>query len=49
VKKALKGGRRIESDRFIAFRSHYLFASRLIVLGLRCGCRGLVRWDLFCV
>ena len=28
VKKVLKGRRRIEPDRFVALRSHYLFASQ---------------------
>src|SRR6202011_4551342 len=27
VKKILKGRRRVESDRFVALRSHYLFAA----------------------
>ena len=30
VKKVLKGRRRIESDRFVALRSHYLFASQFM-------------------
>jgi transposase len=34
VKKVLKGRRRIESDRFIALRSHYLFASQFMTPGL---------------
>ncbi|HEX5618568.1 MAG TPA: IS21 family transposase [Solirubrobacteraceae bacterium] len=35
VKKVLKGRRRIESDRFVALRSHYLFASRFTTPGLQ--------------
>ena len=34
VKKVLRGRRRIESDRFIALRSHYLFASQFMTPGL---------------
>ncbi len=34
VKKVLKGRRRIESDRFVALRSHYLFASQFATPGL---------------
>jgi transposase len=34
VKKVLKGRRRVESDRFIALRSHYLFASAFMTPGL---------------
>src|SRR3954451_1225663 len=34
VKKVLKGRRRIESDRFVALRSHYLFASQFTTPGL---------------
>ena len=34
VKKVLKGRRRVESDRFIALRSHYLFASQFMTPGL---------------
>src|SRR4051794_26024953 len=34
VKKVLKGRRRTESDRFIALRSHYLFASQFTTPGL---------------
>jgi transposase len=34
VKKVLKGRRRVESDRFIALRSHYLFASQFTTPGL---------------
>lgn len=34
VKKVLKGRRRIESDRFVALRSHYLFASQFMTPGL---------------
>ncbi|HYN51851.1 MAG TPA: IS21 family transposase [Thermoleophilaceae bacterium] len=34
VKKVLKGRRRIESDRFVALRSHYLFASAFTTPGL---------------
>ena len=34
VKKVLKGRRRIESDRFIALRSHYLFESQFTIVGL---------------
>jgi len=34
VKKVLKGRRRVESDRFVAMRSHYLFASQFATPGL---------------
>ncbi len=34
VKKVLKGRRRIESDRFVALRSHYLFASQFTTPGI---------------
>jgi transposase len=34
VKKVLKGRRRVESDRFVALRSHYLFASQFATPGL---------------
>jgi transposase len=34
VKKVLRGRRRIESDRFVALRSHYLFASQFTTPGL---------------
>ena len=34
VKKVLKGRRRLESDRFVALRSHYLFASQFTTPGL---------------
>jgi hypothetical protein len=34
VKKVLKGRRRVESDRFVALRSHYLFASQFTTPGL---------------
>jgi hypothetical protein len=34
VKKVLKGRRRVETDRFIALRSHYLFASQFTTPGL---------------
>jgi transposase len=34
VKKVLKGRRRIESDRFVALRSHYLFVSQFMTPGL---------------
>jgi transposase len=34
VKKVLKGRRRVESDRFIALRSHYLFQSQFMTPGL---------------
>ncbi len=34
MKKVLKGRRRVESDRFIALRSHYLFASQFMTPGL---------------
>jgi transposase len=33
VKKVLKGRRRVESDRFVALRSHYLFASQFTTPG----------------
>jgi transposase len=34
VKRVLKGRRRVESDRFVALRSHYLFASQFTTPGL---------------
>src|SRR4051794_6945846 len=34
VKQVLKGRRRVESDRFVALRSHYLFASQFTTPGL---------------
>ena len=34
VKKVLKGRRRVEADRFVALRSHYLFASEFTTPGL---------------
>lgn len=34
VKKVLKGRRRVESDRFVALRSHYLFASQFMTPGI---------------
>jgi len=34
VKKIFKGRRRVESDRFVALRSHYLFASQFTTPGL---------------
>jgi transposase len=34
VKKVLRGRRRIESDRFVALRSHYLFASQFTTPGI---------------
>ncbi|MGH8303429.1 MAG: IS21 family transposase [Steroidobacteraceae bacterium] len=34
VKKVLKGRRRVESDRFVALRSHYLFQSQFATPGL---------------
>ncbi len=34
VKKVLKGRRRVESDRFVALRSHYLFASAFMTPGI---------------
>jgi transposase len=34
VKKVLKGRRRIESDRFVALRSHYLFVSQFVTPGI---------------
>jgi transposase len=34
VKKILKGRRRVESDRFIALRSHYLFCSQFTTPGI---------------
>jgi transposase len=34
VKKVLKGRRRVESDRFVALRSHYLFCSQFTTPGL---------------
>lgn len=35
VKKVLKGRRRIETDRFVALRSHYLFESQFTTPGLQ--------------
>jgi transposase len=35
VKQVLKGRRRVESDRFVALRSHYLFHSQFTVVGLQ--------------
>ena len=35
VKQVLKGRRRVESDRFVALRSHYLFESRFTTAGLQ--------------
>jgi transposase len=34
VKKVLRGRRRVESDRFVALRSHYLFCSQFTTAGL---------------
>jgi transposase len=34
VQKVLRGGRRVERDRFIAFRSHYLFESSFCTPGI---------------
>ncbi len=34
MKKLLKGRRRVESDRFVAMRSHYLFASQFTTPGI---------------
>jgi transposase len=34
VKKVLKGRRRVESDRFVALRSHYLFVSAFMTPGI---------------
>ena len=34
VKQVLKGRRRVEADRFVALRSHYLFASQFTTPGL---------------
>ena len=33
VKQVLKGRRRVETDRFVALRSHYLFASQFTHAG----------------
>ncbi len=35
VKQVLKGRRRVESDRFVGLRSHYLFDSQFTLVGLR--------------
>jgi transposase len=35
VKQVLKGRRRVETDRFIALRSHYLFSSQFTTPGIR--------------
>ena len=34
VKQVLRGRRRVESDRFIALRSHYLFESQFTIPGI---------------
>jgi len=34
VKKVLKGRRRVESDRFVSMRSHYLYASVFTTPGI---------------
>jgi hypothetical protein len=34
VKQVLKGRRRVETDRFVALRSHYLFLSRFTTPGI---------------
>ena len=34
VKRVLKGRRRVESDRFVALRSHYLFSSEFTTPGI---------------
>ena len=34
VKKVLKGRRRVETDRFVALRSHYLFESQFTIVGI---------------
>ena len=34
VKQVLKGRRRVETDRFVALRSHYLFASQFTTPGI---------------
>jgi transposase len=34
VKKVLKGRRRVESDRFVAMRSHYLYTARFTTVGI---------------
>jgi transposase len=34
VKKVLRGRRRVETDRFVALRSHYLFDSRFTTVGI---------------
>jgi transposase len=35
VKKVLKGRKRVESDRFVALRSHYLFVSQFMTPGIQ--------------
>jgi transposase len=35
VKQVLRGRRRVESDRFVALRSHYMFESQFTLVGLR--------------
>jgi transposase len=35
VKKVLRGRRRVETDRFVALRSHYLFASQFTTAGIQ--------------
>ena len=34
VKQVLQGRRRVETDRFVALRSHYLFESQFTLAGL---------------
>jgi hypothetical protein len=34
VKQVLRGRRRIETDRFVALRSHYLFSSQFTTPGI---------------
>jgi transposase len=35
VKQVLKGRRRVQTDRFVALRSHYLFESQFTLVGLQ--------------
>ena len=39
AKKTLKGRRRVENERFVALRSHYLFESWFTLVGRRRGAR----------
>ena len=50
VQKVLKGRRRVESDRFVALRSHYLYESQFTIPGVEGAHEGEVsraRWGAF--